>query len=517
MLLFFFLSFSSDQDHGRLSRLIAREKILGHIPLCWEELGMGDRGLTLNREEASRYLKGEGEKLPPERQALYEVLFDYHPELKLSVFSPQELLERLQQSENIPKVQVFGGVDVGQGHFFPCVLNLDTALGGPRLELATEPMDVVRTARWLLDKQVATVCIDGPPRPNNGELAMLLPQDTTCNTARRVAEFQLGIGGCYGTPAMRPVPGAANAWMASAMDLFDCLSRCMDCGIDLGDRVGQLIETHPTYAFKALIGNRTWLEHGLTRYRPDPLGNLRPKSTRAGRDQRISLLEQALARLNVPVTDEIRDCWKARVDWIDATICALMAAWRQLKGPETIPVGDDCEGSIYLHFPEDAYTLPPVAIEAARPAVAREAGEPDGANAVIFRLGGNGPGGMNQQDTVDIVVLAAAEGKVWIPIDSRAQFNLAQNLEAVGGNLYLAFGDRLVLHVVVEDCQRDMQQKIPYPGEENPWPVTESYGWVLAVEAHEVDIANFEVRHGNAWGPGFPNQSTLHWGRVNAG
>jgi len=81
-------------DRDRLSSLVAYENVFGRHALCWDELT--ECGLSLNREEAMRYVKEQGERLPPEREALYELLFDRHPELKLSLFYPEELLERFE-------------------------------------------------------------------------------------------------------------------------------------------------------------------------------------------------------------------------------------------------------------------------------------------------------------------------------------------------------------------------------------------------------------------------------------
>ena len=138
-------------------------------------------------------------------------------------------------------------------------------------------------------------------------------------------------------------------------------------------------------------------------------------------------------------------------------------------------------------------------------------------NAIIFRLGDNGPGGMNQQDMVETALLAADQDELWIPIDSKVNFALDKNLQAVEGNLYLAFGDHLVLHVIVDECLHDRSQRSDYPGTFNPWPIDQSYGWVRVSQSREVEIGpkGFLVRHGDAWDHGYVNQSPLLRAIVN--
>jgi len=89
--------FFSEQDRERLTNLVAWEQVFGRRGLSWEELDAW--GLTLHREEAAHYLNSVEPALAPHRRALYELLFDEHPELELSVFSPQELRERLEKRQ----------------------------------------------------------------------------------------------------------------------------------------------------------------------------------------------------------------------------------------------------------------------------------------------------------------------------------------------------------------------------------------------------------------------------------
>lgn len=135
-------------------------------------------------------------------------------------------------------------------------------------------------------------------------------------------------------------------------------------------------------------------------------------------------------------------------------------------------------------------------------------------NAVIFRLGADGPGGMSQQDTCDVVLNHADQPELWVPIDSRASFDLAANLERVGGILYLAFGNRLVLRLEVDECRQNLNERIDFRGSLNPWEpygITTSYRWVRVKNVRAVDISedNFLLKHGERWNPGFPNRNSL--------
>lgn len=85
---YFFGSFSAS-DRPTLTVLIGSEKVLGWKPWYWE--GLPKLGLTLNRTEARSYLLEKSGSIGEEREALYEFLFENHPELRLSAFSAEEL------------------------------------------------------------------------------------------------------------------------------------------------------------------------------------------------------------------------------------------------------------------------------------------------------------------------------------------------------------------------------------------------------------------------------------------
>ena len=231
--------------------------------------------------------------------------------------------------------RVFGGVDVGKDWHFPCVLDLQEGL----LTFPERALDAEEVTRWLAGWKATSVAIDSPPAPNKGVLRSLLPAGTTSQSDRRVSEFCLNISGCYATPSRKPTSGEARAWMASGMELFSTLSSTLGMKVDLGSGEGELIETHPTYAFKALIGHTTATRDPLARIKCDPQSRLRPKRTLAGHGQRIQLLEAALQEIGVKVSDAVRQKWNI-IDWVDTTVCALVAAWRQLYRNQARPVGD---------------------------------------------------------------------------------------------------------------------------------------------------------------------------------
>jgi len=264
-----------------------------------------------------------------------------------------------------------------------------------------------------------------------------------------------------------PEIGAHNGWMASGLDLYQQIGDRLTWVVDHGAGDGRLIETHPTYAFK---------EMGWDIHVPE-------LSLRNG------------------------------IDWIDATICALVACWKSTRPQEVLAIGDDEEGSIFLRFPQTPYDLPDA--PALRPTPAEG---PGGENAVLLRLGANGPGGMTQQDTIDLTLHALEEGECWVPVGSTTNFNLADNLGVVNGNLYLAFGDTLRLCVRCDQCLDLAEQEHPYPGDhENPWPVDSAPRWIRADNVLEVNIQDFSTRHAGQWQHGFANQRALLWGQVNGG
>lgn len=406
------------------------------------------------------------------------------------------------------------GIDVGKSEHHCCALNLVAKT----LQFAPKALDHAAALAWCSALKPAMICIDSPPRPNNGALSRRLPR-TKRNTLRRVAEFQLGIGGCYGTPAGKPQPNDSNAWMASGMNLFEAIADQQSWRIDLGTGHGELLETHPTYAFKALLGHTKRMDEGIERFELDAGKLLRSKHSNEGHSQRIELLKQALAPLGVIVGNEIEKRWASLIDWVDATICALMAIWR--ADHRAKPIGDASEGSIYVYVPEQPWTVTRHAVVSTRGRGSREAAslklDPP-PNAVILRLGDNAFGSLDQQDTLDILEQAADKRGSWLPIGSNTSFRLRENLQAVDGRLFLAFGGELRAEVTVGDCREDMKNEVAYPGAENPWaPINSSHRWVEILDAKSVNIPEFEVISAGDWQEGFTGgQRALLWARVGS-
>jgi len=327
-----------------------------------------------------------------------------------------------------------------------------------------------------------------------------------------VAEFALRIYGCYGTPAQVPDVNSNQGWMARSMEVFGALRDHFGWGIDLGDGNGELSETHPTYAFKAMLGRNQGHTHGdITQWVVDPENLLAPKRPRnaGGHAQRIALINQAFGQLDFPPNPRVQAHLEASIDHVDATLCALMALWKGEALNGLVPVGDPAEGSIYIPTSNVDFVVTPRQAgvnrfpPGGRIPRQRNAGDGPPANAVILRLGPNGPGDLTQEETIELALAAVGEGDNWLPVGTGHRFNLCENLEHVGRNLYLAFGDTLRLRIVTGRCNRQYEPNLAYPGEFNPWPVGETYGWVEMIELMEVEINDFQTRHDDNWQQGF--------------
>jgi hypothetical protein len=417
-------------------------------------------------------------------------------------------------------MSVHGGVDVGRAASFPCVIDLTRR----QVRLPETGGDVPFTVAWLQDQGVESICIDAPPRPNNGALRRALPPKSKSSTKRRVGEFQLGIVGCYGTPDVRPDLHADNGWVARGMDLYDAL---LDAHpgwtIDLGTGSGELCETHPTYAFKALIAfEKTEVVGTIQRYRADRAGILQPKRprSRGGHAQRVELLRHAFAELQISVSEEIETRWQKDIDFADAAVCALMACWRAQKRSDVIPIGDSSEGAIYVRTPKPSWTVTAhtvhVPLQPAGTKAHRKWTPPP--NAIILRLGKKGLGNLSKQDTIELTRHSFnEEGECWLPLPSKSLAKFKSNLDQVNGRLYLADGPSLRMGLVVGGCCIDDSGQTPYPGEMNPWPqLQEAHGWLKLVALDDREITEFQVRHGDEWRNGFTcGQTSRLWARVD--
>jgi hypothetical protein len=413
----------------------------------------------------------------------------------------------------------FAGIDVGQNHTFSCVLDMDLR----RFHYPQQALSLHETLAWIRGfKTLKGACIDGPPNPNNGALAQRLPHGTNLNTNRRLTEFQIGIGGCYSTRAVLPEIGASNYWMQSAFDLFQHLENELYWSIDKGGGIGQLIETHPTYAFKGLLGCIRNEVDGIQRLRLDPQARLRRKHSVEGRLQRIELLTAICGEIEIEITEELLQKWNQRIDWVDAAICAFMSHWQQTMNPELVAPGDLVEGAIFIRIPKIPFGITANDFRerkivqgsgSATAPVLLLHGNPISANAIILRLGDTID--LNRGDTIDAMVSYNDFAELWFPCQSNAMTNLARNLNLIGGRFYLAWGQTLRVALIIGNVIND-NNLIPYPGElENPWPMTQCRFWLRVNEAVEINNGQFFVNQHGEWAEGFGNgQTALLWAFV---
>lgn len=407
-----------------------------------------------------------------------------------------------------------GGVDIGKRSSFACRLDLVTR----ELQFPDQSLTNAGIRDWFTANPVSSICIDGPPMPNQGTLHRRLPPSSHFNRDRRVAEFALKIYGCYGTPAAQPNLDDNNGWMASSMQLYQLLRDSFGWEIDLGSGTGQLLETHPTYAFKSMLG--CILDHregDVQQFLVDPDRRLAPKRPKAagGHDQRVELLKQLLAEMEFSITETLLNRWSS-IDVVDGSLCAVMAFWKAEHSDKVQAVGDPEEGAIYIANLKERLAVKPPTIPLPRPANAGRPRQPhDPGNAVILRLGENGPAGLSQQETIDLAFAAFQEGDSWLPIDTGHQFKLRENLNAVDHQFLLAFGDTLLLRVTSGEVHFGEKKQHAYPGEFNPWPMDECYGWVEMKAVERVEITNFETRQRGTWQPVFSKRGgNLSFGRI---
>lgn len=396
----------------------------------------------------------------------------------------------------------YGGVDIGKHKSYACHIDLaKKVIKFPDMALGN---DAIRD--WFNSNPVKSICIDGPPQPNQGLLKKQLPPKSSYDSNRRIAEFRLLIYGCYGTPDNKP----DGNWMANSMDLFGLLRDSFNWTIDYGVGSGELLETHPTYAFKSLIGCESGNRYGdIQQIVVDPKRLLGPKRPRnaGGHSQRIDLLTQCFAQLNFEIPKRTESKWESSIDYVDATMCALVALWRDERLNNMLAVGDPIEGAIYIpqhEHPIVVASLAPVeyAPKVVKPASSRSKIEPP--NAIIMSLGANGPGGLSQEETIELAIHACQEGNAWLPIGTSHQFKLVDHLGAVGGQLYLAFGSTLCLRVTTGKIDyRPGKNAVAYPGEFNPWPVSECNGWAEMLDVSPVEITSFKTVQRDEWTEGF--------------
>jgi hypothetical protein len=142
-------------------------------------------------------------------------------------------------------------------------------------------------------------------------------------------------------------------------------------------------------------------------------------------------------------------------------------------------------------------------------------GVPTPANAVILRLGDTPA--ITQAATIATVLPRRHGHGVWLPCGSNASFNLCANLTSVGGRFFLAWGSVLRIQAIVAEC-KDLKSAVGHPGEgSNPWPraAFPCRRWLRICNAEEINVNQFYVVQGDAWGKGFGDgQRALLWAVV---
>ena len=243
------------------------------------------------------------------------------------------------------------GIDVGERKLFAAAIEVDDARVVEVQFAETASIDEV--IGWVADRGAEAVGVDAPPGPNLGFLAdpekrqKLGITKPPKNTDRRVADYQLGIGGWYSTPSSE---GAAQGWMRTGFQVYRELAGRTGLQIDRGDGGGDLRDP-PDLRLPLITGRRA-------QWRPlevrSPQAAQAEESERVrGHRQRVEMLIILLEHFG-KTTD---DCLKTRLEGsIDRTGCPLLGALlgflRHRK--QTISVGIDPEGAIHLVDPTRA-------------------------------------------------------------------------------------------------------------------------------------------------------------------
>jgi hypothetical protein len=234
------------------------------------------------------------------------------------------------------------GIDVGEHRLFPVVIDRERLL----IEWPARALSHGAAIGWVRERAPSVIAIDAPPCPNKGLLAdqgwcQRYGVDTKgSGRNRRVAEWRLGIGGCYSTRAsLEQCPG----WMRNGMALFEAFA-ANGYPIDLG-RGGTVFEVHPTFGFRSLLGFRSesW------RFFCDPRRLLRPKqpARSVGHRQRLLLVETLLQQWGFDLSPH-RPWIASSLDWTDALLAAALGLLR--ADGQTVAVGDPegVEGAIVV-------------------------------------------------------------------------------------------------------------------------------------------------------------------------
>jgi hypothetical protein len=400
------------------------------------------------------------------------------------------------------------GIDVGERLSFACSLDTDAMqVFWPAGPLATTPI-----AEWVIGQRPALIAIDSPPAPSKGVLGALVRAGLDVGTGglnRRVAEWRLGIGGCYATPAEE---SAAPAWMQSGMAIYRALAS-RGLPVDLGNPDAPVFEVHPTYGFRSLVE----LEQHGPRILCDPRRLLRPKRPvgSVGHLQRIQLLKDLLGRWQVRLDEDSRGRVSTSLDWTDGLLAACLAA---LRGEHlTVVAGDDDGIEGRLHLAAVRVELREAAPEAL-PRRSSRVGGSQGENGRLLRLGGEGLGHFTQEETLGLMFeQIKVEGGIVLPLGvARIAGTTLERTEETGLRLLLAHGKtvRLELRVyAVRGHGRDLQtESIEWGDRESVWGNTLAPYWAFADEALKVDrpLDGLLFRHGKEWRRG-PTKGQSAW------
>jgi hypothetical protein len=398
------------------------------------------------------------------------------------------------------------GIDVGERKLFAAAIGVDDARVVGVQFAETESVEEV--IGWVADRGSVAVGIDAPPGPNLGFLndpgmrQALGITTTPENTDRRVAEYRLGIGGCYST---RSEEGAASGWMRTGFRVYSELERRTGLQIDRGT-CGAIFEIHPTYGFRSLLG----VERNGDRLRCDPCGLLRPKNPRGcpGHRQRIEMLASLLAHFGMTTDDSLKARLEGSVDRTDALLGALLGFLRDRD--RTISVGIYPEGAIHLVEPtrlgeladrlkrevRPAHLVDPTRLaaltvqtlpDAERPARRDTARD---ATGFLLRLGQNAFGRLSQQQTIDIALgMLSYEGRAIIPLNLKKILpDTINRSRSEGLTVLVGYSGRLILEfqrarIEGEGATEPTSSGQIFGNDPNPWPGIEAAPYWLASEA----------------------------------
>lgn len=411
------------------------------------------------------------------------------------------------------------GVDVGErAYYAACLDTAERAIRWP-----AGPMGVEATVAWVAQAGPQRIAIDSPPRPHRDLLGSATyraqhgVQLGRGSPNRRVAEWRLGIGGCYATPGIEE---AAPGWMRSGMRLYRAFTEA-GYELNLGRSAAPLLEVHPTYGFRSLLSldveaGRVWCDRdGLLRPKL-PVGSI-------GHRQRVALLQRLLTRWNVLLDSASVQRVCASLDWADALLAACLAVLH-LEG--LTAVAGDAEGveggiqlsKVQVAFPEDLAAVPRAQL---LPGRSRRGGHVE-SSGMLLRLGNEGLGRFTQLESLERVLEQyTAEGIALVPLGvPRVPEATQQQARDEGLVILLAHAGiaRLRLQVTAihgDGSQRPIRALDVWDDREDVWEGNAAPYWAVAEGVERLDLPVDELlfRHGGVWQPGLTRGQTawLHF------